>query len=178
MTQQSFIAPLTTETDLNLVSREELFEHAQGLFDSIARRAHELYEDRGCASGHEWDDWFQAESELLRPVELRIMEFEEHLIARVKVTGFHPHEIKVCLEPRCLKISGKAETGADQWTGGAVMGSLGHSLRSAERIFHSVDLPTEVDAANAKATFKDSSLELVMPRARPARSARAEAKVA
>jgi HSP20 family molecular chaperone IbpA len=178
MAQQSFIAPSTTETDLNLVSQGELFEHAQGLFDSLARRAHELYESRGCASGHEWDDWFQAESELLRPVALHILELEEHVIVRVKVPGFHPHEIKLCIEPRCVRISGKAETGADQRTGEAFTGSLGHSLGTAQRIFHVANLPTEVDAANARATFKDSTLEVVMPRARPVRSARAEVKVA
>jgi hypothetical protein len=80
MTQQSFVAPsTTTEADLNLASQEELFEHTQGLVDSIARRAYELYESRGCAPGHEWDDWFQAESELLRPVKLHVMELEEQL---------------------------------------------------------------------------------------------------
>lgn len=31
--------------------------------DDIARRAYELYERRGGEHGHDWDDWFQAESE-------------------------------------------------------------------------------------------------------------------
>ena len=30
----------------------------------IARRAYELYEQRGGEHGHAWDDWFQAEREL------------------------------------------------------------------------------------------------------------------
>lgn len=30
----------------------------------IARRAYELYEARGGEPGHDWEDWFQAESEL------------------------------------------------------------------------------------------------------------------
>lgn len=32
--------------------------------EDIARRAYELYERRGGGHGHDWDDWFQAESEL------------------------------------------------------------------------------------------------------------------
>ena len=32
--------------------------------DDIAHRAYELYQQRGCADGEDWRDWFQAESEL------------------------------------------------------------------------------------------------------------------
>ena len=31
--------------------------------DLIARRAYELYEERGREDGHDWDDWFRAERE-------------------------------------------------------------------------------------------------------------------
>ena len=30
----------------------------------VARRAYELYEQRGGQDGRDWDDWFQAEQEL------------------------------------------------------------------------------------------------------------------
>ena len=32
--------------------------------DEIARRAYQLYEERGGADGREWDDWLRAEREL------------------------------------------------------------------------------------------------------------------
>jgi hypothetical protein len=32
--------------------------------DAIARRAYEIYMDRGAAHGHDIDDWLQAEREL------------------------------------------------------------------------------------------------------------------
>ncbi|HXY51532.1 MAG TPA: DUF2934 domain-containing protein [Terriglobales bacterium] len=35
------------------------------LEEEIRRRAYELYEARGCAPGHETDDWFVAEREVL-----------------------------------------------------------------------------------------------------------------
>src|SRR5579864_1551563 len=35
---------------------------------AIAHRAFELFKMRGCEHGHDWQDWFRAESELLRPV--------------------------------------------------------------------------------------------------------------
>ena len=33
-------------------------------YDDIARRAYELYQQRGAADGQEWDDWLRAETEL------------------------------------------------------------------------------------------------------------------
>jgi Protein of unknown function (DUF2934) len=32
--------------------------------DEIARRAYQLFEERGGKPGHEWEDWFQAERDL------------------------------------------------------------------------------------------------------------------
>ena len=32
--------------------------------EEIARRAYELYEQRGRADGNDWSDWFQAEQEM------------------------------------------------------------------------------------------------------------------
>jgi DUF2934 family protein len=42
----------------NLASREPTHE-------DIARRAYQLYEERGGEHGRDWEDWFQAECELL-----------------------------------------------------------------------------------------------------------------
>jgi hypothetical protein len=35
-----------------------------GAADDVARRAYELYEERGREHGHDWDDWFRAEQEV------------------------------------------------------------------------------------------------------------------
>jgi Protein of unknown function (DUF2934) len=48
-------------------------ESANGLQEEIRRRAHELYEQRGRVDGLAWDDWFQAEIEMLRSQEQRNM---------------------------------------------------------------------------------------------------------
>lgn len=37
--------------------------------EDIACRAYELYERRGGAHGRDWEDWFQAERDLKRPVD-------------------------------------------------------------------------------------------------------------
>ena len=37
---------------------------ARSTHDEIARRAYQLFEERGREPGHEWEDWFRAEREL------------------------------------------------------------------------------------------------------------------
>jgi hypothetical protein len=37
------------------------------LASEIRRRAYKLYEERGRADGHAFEDWVQAEAEILRP---------------------------------------------------------------------------------------------------------------
>ena len=154
-----------TNTDLNLIPPSEMSEHAKRIFDAVARRAYEIFESRSCVSGHDKDDWFQAESELLKPLKVHVRESSDHLIASTELLDLRPHEIKVSVEPHHLRISGTVETDEDENVGEAVMHSLRYSLQPAEQIFHVLELPVEVDPANAKGTLKDGKLEIVMPKA-------------
>lgn len=43
---------------------EETIAVAQPRLEDVARRAYELYEQRGAGDGRDWDDWFEAEREL------------------------------------------------------------------------------------------------------------------
>jgi HSP20 family molecular chaperone IbpA len=172
MTQHSSVAPsMKGSTDLNLVSVHELFEHTQDVFNLIARRAFEIFESRGHVHGNDREDWFLAESELLTPVKFHLSESGEQLIARAEVPGFNREEIKVSLEPRRLSISGKAEPRGDHQSG-----KYTHSLRPEQLMFCVIDLPAEVDLSKAKAAFNDETLEVVMPKAAPAKSVRVETK--
>lgn len=177
MTQQSAPAPTLKTNNVKLVSPEELLKHEECIFNSISRRAYELFENRGCSHGSDWDDWFRAETELLKPVKCHVLESDDRLIARAEVPGFGPHEIKVSLEPRLLKIGGRRETSENRNTGEAIMYSLGHSLLPADQIFHVAELSAEVDPSKANVTFKDGVLEIVMPIVPPANGALTQANL-
>ncbi len=158
-------------TDVNLVSIHELFENTQDVFNLIARRAFEIFENRGHVHGNDREDWFLAESELLTPVKFHLSESGERLTARAEVPGFRRQEIKVSLEPRRLSISGKTEPLENQKSE-----KHPHSHRHAQLMFRVIDLPCEVDLSKAKASFNDGRLEVAMPKAAPARSVRVETK--
>lgn len=51
--------PTATENAPSSVERASGPTH-----DEIARRAYQLFEERGRAPGREWEDWFRAEREL------------------------------------------------------------------------------------------------------------------
>ena len=169
MTHHSSNAP--SSTDLNLVSVHELFEHTQDVFDLIARRAFEIFERRGRACGNDREDWFLAESELLTPVKVHLSESGEQLTARAEVPGFKSQEIKVSVEPHRLSISGNAKTREDH-----PPGKHTHSLKHEHLMFRVIDLPAEVDLSKSNATFHDGRLEVMMPKAAPAKSLRVEMK--
>ena len=177
MKQQSVSAPTLKTSNVKLVSPEELLKHEEWVFDSISRRAYELFENRGSTYGSDLDDWFRAESELVKPVKCHVLESDDRLIAHAEVPGFGPHEIKVSLEPRWLKIGGRRETSENRNTGEAIMYSLGHSLLPADQIFHVAELSAEVDPSKANVTFKDGMLEIVMPIVPPANGALTQANL-
>ena len=164
---------LKINADLNLVSVHELAEHTQDVFNLIALRAHEIFENRGVAQGNDRDDWFLAESELLTPVKFHLSESGEQLTARAEVSGFTRQEIKVSLEPHRLSVSGKTAPKESY-----PHEKHSHSVRHERLMFRVIDLPCDVDLSKAKATFDDGALEVVMPKAAPAKSLRVEMKPA
>jgi HSP20 family protein len=173
---------MTHHTDLNLVSVHELFEQTQDVYNLIARRAFEIFESRGHTHGNDRGDWFRAESELLIPVKFHLSVSGEQLTARADVPGFSREEIKVNVEPRRLSISGKTEIHENHQSGKHT-----HLLRHGQLLMlrvidllmlRVIDLLTEVNLSKARATFRDGTLEVVMPKATPAKSVRVETKLA
>ncbi len=59
-----------------IVSGEGLGDFASKIQEAIAHRAYELFEARGYQDGHDLEDWFRAESELLHPVKVKTWESE------------------------------------------------------------------------------------------------------
>lgn len=161
----SAVASIKISTDLNLVSVHELFDHTQDVFNLIARRAFEIFESRGDVHGNDQQDWFLAESELLTPVRFHISESGEQLTARAEIPEFNDEDIKVSLEPRRLSISGMAEPHTVHQ-----FGKHDHLLRYPRLMFRVINLPCEVDPSKGQAIFNDGRLEIVMPKARPAKN--------
>jgi HSP20 family protein len=147
----------------------DVFDQIQQTYDSIARRAFDLFNDNGRWLGHELDDWFRAESELLHPVHLEIAESDDSLTVRAEVPGFSTKELEINVEPRKLMISGKHEAQEESKKGKTI-----YSERCAKEILRVVDLPAEVDSSKVSATLKDGILNIELPKAAHAKTVRVE----
>jgi HSP20 family protein len=152
---------------------EGILDWMNEIFDAISRRAFEIFESNGQMSGHEFEDWFKAESELLHPVHVHMTESNEAIDVEAEVPGFNEKEIEISVEPRRLTITGKRESKNEQKKGKTV-----YSETCSDQVFRTVELPAEVETDKATATLKNGMLHLAMPKAAKARSVRIQAKSA
>ena len=175
MTPQSATAlqPVKTSTLSKPTEPQQIFDRMEQLYDSIARRAFEIFEGNGSSTGHEMSDWLQAESEMLRPLHLKIAETDDALSVTAEVPGFSASELDVQVDGNRIIISGK-HTSDDETTSGKTV----YSERSATEIFRSVDLPADIDGSKVSAIVKDGILTIDLPKAPHAKSVKVETKSA
>src|SRR5271169_873012 len=86
---------------------ENAIDQFKQVFDSIEKRAFEIFDNNGRWFGHDLSDWLQAESEILHPLHLEIAETDEALTVRAGVPGFTAKELDIRVEGNRLTIAGK-----------------------------------------------------------------------
>jgi HSP20 family molecular chaperone IbpA len=148
---------------LNLHSPATLAWEMQQVQLGIARRAYELFENRGCEHGHDWEDWFRAESELLRPVPISMSETNERISVRVNVLGFEEKELRVAVEPARIMILGRKEFTTTQSEGG----KMEYIDWYPDQILRLIDLPVEVVPEGAVVELQGGLLQCELPKAGP-----------
>ena len=112
--------PSKTSIPVKQTETENVFDRIQQTYDSIARRAFEIFDSNGRWRGRELDDWLQAESELLHPVQLELEESDDNLTVRAEVPGFSAKELEINVGPRKLTITGKHQAQGESKKGKTV----------------------------------------------------------
>ena len=85
-----------------------LLQETSQLLDSVQRRAFELFQNRGNVPGHDFEDWFQAENEILQVPRMDLTENDGEFQIRLTVPGFEPKDVHVAALPDSLIV--EAET--------------------------------------------------------------------
>jgi HSP20 family protein len=147
--------PALEPTQVKIVEPRALLERLNKQFDQISRRAYEIFKNRGKMFGHDLEDWFEAESEILPPFQLRIQETNDALAVEAETPEFSAKELEVSLEPWRLVISGKKEAKQEQRQGEAI-----YREQRTDELLRVIDLPTEIDSAKSTATLKNGLLEI------------------
>jgi HSP20 family protein len=141
------------------VEAEKLINRMEDLTKAVAHRAYEFFEERGHRLGNELEDWFRAESELMRYVPTTLKEDEQQFTFQAEVPGFKAEEIKISAEPRRLIVEGDSEQKAEEKSDKVVF-----SERRANHFCRSFNLPTEIDPAKVTANLKNGVLEITLPK--------------
>jgi len=130
----------------------ELAEEIEGL---VARRAHELFEARGCVHGFDREDWRRAQEEIVVNVPVDVIETETEIIVRGDVPGLGENDLEVRVAPRALCITGKRQAASNQEGEQTV-----YSERRSDQVFRVLELPSEIDPDRAGATLENGILEI------------------
>jgi HSP20 family protein len=142
-----------------LVEAEKMFERLADITKETAHKAFEFFQRRGGELGHEIDDWFRAESEVLLPVTVEVTETDEQINIRAAVPGFKAEDIEVSVRDNILILSGETESrdkGEDENT-------VFSEWRS-NKFCRQLRLTCEVDAEKVAANLKDGVLQLTLPK--------------
>jgi len=161
------------EEPMKPIKYGSVFDQIQDTFNALSRRAYEIFEGNGRAFGRDWEDWFQAERELLHPVHVRVEEFDDSFAVKAEVPGFSEKELEINLEPRRLTITGKREATKEEKKGKTV-----YAERCCDEILRMVDLPAEVETDKVNATLKNGVLEFTLPKIAKAHTVRIHPKAA
>ena len=137
----------------------DLADHMKELYTSVAHRAYELFEGRGCEQGHDLEDWFEAERDILRPLPVKIDETGNRFAVTAELQGFTEDEIQVFAEPKRIVI----DAGSD-YPAGQRAGAMGQSSRRTNRFLASIDIPDGADPSSARATLTNGILEVRLTR--------------
>jgi HSP20 family protein len=156
---------------IKVVEPKTLTDRASQTFEAIARRAFELFEKEGTPHGRDLEHWLKAESELLHPVAISVMESDDAVTVQAEVPGFSAGDLQVSVESGRLTIGGKKETREEQKKGKAIYREL-----SSSEIFRVITLPAAVDASKATATLTNGVIELILPKAAKPPAAQAASK--
>jgi HSP20 family protein len=141
---------------IEIVSGEGLGEFASNIRDALARRAYELFEARGYEHGNDLEDWFRAESELLHPLKVKVWETDREVVVTAEVPGFRADEMKVGIEPQRVIISGRLESRPPR--------AGVYPSRAPVALYHTLELPAEVDPPRAVARLVDGLFRLELPK--------------
>jgi hypothetical protein len=144
-------------------------EQMRRMREAVAHRAYAIFESRGSGSWHELQDWRQAESELVRPLNCGRTTVGDRLWIGTDARIFEQGTIEIWVAPRKITICGEPRSDKD------VQG-IGPRSRE-ERIFRVLDLCIDVDPPHMTAKLHGPSLEILVRKvqAKPRQEAQAAA---
>jgi len=123
--------------------------------ERIMRRAFEIFERTGGTLGRDFENWAQAERELVWKPPLELIEQDGRFQLEAAVSGLDPKEIDIEVTPEDIVL--KADTHHEHRAG---KGIVHHCEFQSGRMFRAIHLPKKIDPNKVKAEIKNGLLRL------------------
>ena len=130
--------------------------------DAVAWRAFRLYRNRGLVSGHDAEDWRQAEAEVVRPLQCGSIVEDDTVCLTADISCFGPGTVEVWVEPHRITLCGPCP--ANELEGPAETAT---SIGPKNWIFRTHGVTAELDPAEVIVRFNGPAMHIFVHRARP-----------
>lgn len=148
------------KTELAVTRTESIIDEVSQHFDRIRARAFELFQSRDGSWAGEFDDWLKAERELSIEPAIELKQADGGFEIDALLPGMDPKDLDVQVTAEDVLITGKrpetATAPADR-----------DPMKTFERIFCAVHLPSPINPDLVKADYHKGHLHLTAPMMEP-----------
>lgn len=95
--------PRTRELKIRAVTGNELEKKMR---DAVAWRAYQFYQEQGCLSGHDVENWERAEAQVVRSLDCGVIVQDHRVCLTADTSLFDDGPIEVYAEPRRITLCG------------------------------------------------------------------------
>ncbi len=149
------VKPSALAAKPRIIYGEQLGALEEAIQKAIAYRAYEMYEAKGRSHGHDMEDWFEAERDLIKPSNIEITDAGSQVEVHAEVPGFQAEDIQIGVSSRKLIIWGQAAR-----PGAASRRNLLHMLAE-------IELPCTVDPKRSSVMVTNEALDFQAPKQTP-----------
>jgi HSP20 family protein len=133
-----------------------IFEAIKKRLDDVRRRAYDLFEQRGHALGHELDDWFTAEHEILGWPAAELVEKDSKYEMQMALPGFDPNEVQVTATPAEIIVHAESKHEKKNKDANVVWSEF-----VSNDVYRRFELPAAIDVDKTAATLENGMLRIV-----------------
>ena len=149
-------ATLQKETEQPVqVVEADVFDEMNETRSLIAERAYEIYQERGGGHGHDQEDWFQAEGEVLPKIDVDWDVTSGAVLLTARVPGFRAKDLEVEVGHRRAVLCGIHHPGSNL---------VDHDPKRDKKVMRIIEFPFDIDPARSAAKLQGETLHVLLPR--------------
>jgi len=136
-----------------------IFTEIAKRFDAIRQRAFDLFKKRGCATGHELEDWLKAEHELMGWPAAELAEKDGAYQMEITLPGFKPEGIEVTASPNEIIVHAATQEEKKTEKENVLWTEFG-----SNDVYRYFDLPASINPEKVTANLEDGLLKINAPK--------------